>query len=148
MVIAKVIINLVLSCLLTLFLQRYITPMPHSDIMTTAGVLSTVAGILFGFVLAAISIFSSSSSSKDGIVHALKQNKILSKILENLLATGATLIFACLFSMIAMFITDNVILYSTRVDFALTTLGLCTLLISILSFSLTWRKINWIIPHM
>ncbi|MBN6246864.1 hypothetical protein JZM20_29390, partial [Escherichia coli] len=82
----KVLINIVISGLLAWVLGKYLAPMAHSDILSTAGVLSTVAGILFGFVLAAISIFSSASSSTDGIIFALKQNKILPKIIHNLLS--------------------------------------------------------------
>lgn len=144
----KIIINIILSSALTFILNKYIGPMAHTDILSTAGVLATVAGILFGFVLAAISIFSSASSSPDGIIFALKQTKILPKIIKNLLATGATLILACIFPLIAMFINDKTFIYSVRVDFILTLFGFSVLLLSICSFISTWRKINWILPHI
>lgn len=57
-------------------------PMKHADVLTTAGVLSTVSGILFGFVLAAISIFSSAKSDEDGAINALKRNNILPLIIK------------------------------------------------------------------
>ncbi|MGK1713524.1 hypothetical protein ACR91F_27610, partial [Klebsiella pneumoniae] len=104
--------------------------------------------ILFGFVLAAISIFSSASSSTDGIIFALKQNKILPKIIRNLLSTGVTLILACIFPLIAMFINEKIIITSVRLDFTLTLYGFSTLIVSIVSFASTWRKINWILPHI
>ncbi|HGC6369244.1 TPA: hypothetical protein ACIZH5_005180, partial [Klebsiella pneumoniae] len=129
-------------------LNKYISPMAHTDILSTAGVLSTVAGILFGFVLAAISIFSSASSSPDGIIFALKQTKILPKIILNLLTTGATLILACVFPLIAMFVSDKIIIHTLRVDFLLTLFGFSILILSIISFISTWRKINWILPHI
>lgn len=144
----KIIINIIASCVLTYILNEYISPMAHTDILSTAGVLSTVAGILFGFVLAAISIFSSASSSPDGIIFALKQTKILPKIIMNLLTTGATLILACVFPLIAMFVSDKVIVHDLRVDFLLTLFGFSILILSIISFISTWRKINWILPHI
>ncbi|WP_316538100.1 hypothetical protein [Klebsiella grimontii] len=144
----KIIINIIASCVLTYILNKYISPMAHTDILSTAGVLSTVAGILFGFVLAAISIFSSASSSPDGIIFALKQTKILPKIIMNLLTTGATLILACVFPLIAMFVSDKVIAHDLRVDFLLTLFGFSILILSIISFISTWRKINWILPHI
>lgn len=144
----KIIINIIASGVLTYVLNKHISPMAHTDILSTAGVLSTVAGILFGFVLAAISIFSSASSSPDGIIYALKQNKILPQIIRNLLSTGATLILACIFPLIAMFISDKITVYSIRVDFALTLFGFSILLLSIFSFISTWRKINWILPYI
>ncbi|EPL7298394.1 TPA: hypothetical protein ACPEYD_001721 [Klebsiella pneumoniae] len=144
----KIIINIIASCVLTYILNKYISPMAHTDILSTAGVLSTVAGILFGFVLAAISIFSSASSSPDGIIFALKQTKILPKIILNLLTTGATLILACVFPLIAMFVSDKIIIHTLRVDFLLTLFGFSILILSIISFISTWRKINWILPHI
>lgn len=144
----KVIRNIIISVLFAWILIKYVTPMQHTDILSTAGVLSTVAGILFGFVLAAISIFSSASSSPDGIIQALKNTKILPKLIESLLSTGATLIIACIFPLIAMFITDQAIIFSIRIDFALTLFGLSTLLVSIASFISAWKKINWILPHI
>ena len=141
----KVLINIVISGLLAWVLGKYLAPMAHSDILSTAGVLSTVAGILFGFVLAAISIFSSASSSTDGIIFALKQNKILPKIIHNLLSTG---VLACIFPLIAMFINEKITITSVRLDFALTLYGFSTLIVSIVSFASTWRKINWILPHI
>lgn len=144
----KIIINIIASGVLTYILNKYVSPMAHTDILSTAGVLSTVAGILFGFVLAAISIFSSSSSSPDGIIYALKQTKILPKIIKNLLATGATLIIACIFPLIAMFVSEKVTVHNVRVDFILTLFGFSILILSIFSFISTWRKINWILPHI
>lgn len=144
----KVTRNIIISVVLAWILVKYVTPMQHTDILSTSGVLSTVAGILFGFVLAAISIFSSASSSPDGIIQALKSTKILPKLIESLLSTGATLIIACIFPLIAMFISDKFTIYAIRLDFALTLFGLSTLLVSIASFVSAWKKINWILPHI
>lgn len=144
----KIIINIIISIGLAWVLNLYITPMGHTDILSTAGVLSTVSGILFGFVLAAISIFSSASSGPDGIIQALKSTKVLPKIIQNLLSTGVTLVLACIFPLLAMFITEKITLHAVRIDFFLTLFGLSTLLVSIGSFVSTWRKINWILPHI
>ncbi|WP_368656608.1 hypothetical protein [Pantoea agglomerans] len=144
----KIIINIIISISLAWVLNLYITPMGHTDILSTAGVLSTVSGILFGFVLAAISIFSSASSGPDGIIQALKSTKVLPKIIQNLLSTGVTLVLACIFPLLAMFITEKITLHAVRIDFFLTLFGLSTLLVSIGSFVSTWRKINWILPHI
>lgn len=144
----KIIINIIISGVLTWALSKFITPMAHTDILSTAGVLSTVSGILFGFVLASISVFSSASSSKEGIIHALKANKILPQIIKNLLSTGVMLILACIFPLIAMFINDKIIVKEIRLDFILTLFGFSILMLSIGSFISTWRRINWILPHI
>lgn len=144
----KIIINIVISGIVAWLLSKYVTPMPHSDILTTAGVLSTVAGILFGFVLASISIFSSASASTDGLIYALKKNKILPQLIKSLLSTGASLVLACVFPLIAMFVNEKVIISDIRVDYVLTLFGFSILIVSIASFVSTWRKINWILPHI
>ncbi|WP_158249865.1 hypothetical protein [Pantoea sp. ICBG 1758] len=145
---AKVIKNIIFSAILMCVIYYISNPMPHVEILTVAGVMSTVAGILFGFVLAAISIFSSAGSNPNGIVSSLKATNILPKLISTLLTTGTTLIFACVFSIISMFIPETVLVKSLRLDFAMVLLGLSNLIVSIISFIGTWRKINWIIPHL
>ncbi|OUK63146.1 hypothetical protein [Enterobacter hormaechei] len=123
-------------------------PMKHPDVMTTAGVLSTVSGILFGFVLAAISIFSSANSDKDGAINALKRNNILPLIIKRLLSTGATLIMACIFPLIAMFLPNDLILKGNPIDFVFILLGLSSLLISLYTFTRCWYSLRNIFPHL
>lgn len=146
--IKNILSGFLISAVISWVLVKKITPMSHADILTIAGVISTISGILFGFVLAAISIFSSSSDNKDGIIHALKQNKILPKLINDLLSTGVLLIAACLFPLAAMFITDKTTFYSVRLDFSLIIVGFSFLLTSIASFTMSWRRINWILPHI
>ncbi|EHX4646480.1 hypothetical protein K2E55_004368 [Shigella dysenteriae] len=67
--------NLIVSVFCTLFLLRYIPQMGHADILTASGVISTVSGILFGFILATISIFSAASENSNGIIKALKKQQ-------------------------------------------------------------------------
>lgn len=123
-------------------------PMKHPDVMTTAGVLSTVSGILFGFVLAAISIFSSANSDKDGAINALKRNNILPLIIKRLLSTGVTLIMACIFPLIAMFLPNDLILKGNPIDFVFILLGLSSLLISLYTFTRCWYSLRNIFPHL
>lgn len=123
-------------------------PMKHADVMTTAGVLSTVSGILFGFVLAAISIFSSANSDKDGAINALKRNNILPLIIKRLLSTGATLIMACILPLIAMFLPDDLVLKGNPIDFVFILLGLSSLLVSLYTFSRCWYSLRNIFPHL
>ncbi|HGU2222927.1 TPA: hypothetical protein ACM7F5_005029, partial [Escherichia coli] len=99
--------NLIVSVFCTLFLLRYIPQMGHADILTASGVISTVSGILFGFILATISIFSAASENSNGIIKALKNNNILQVIIVNLLTAGASLITACVIALIAMFANEK-----------------------------------------
>lgn len=135
----------VLAAVLTLLGVRYLSLMDHSNIISVAGVLSTVSGILFGFVLAAITIFTSADSSK-GVLGALKKNNALKDIICGLIATGATLIASCIFPLLAMFIQSKIFGY--QLDFIMILLGLSYLVISIATFFFSWKNLALIIPHL
>lgn len=128
--------------------SKLFKPMPHADVLAIAGVLSTVAGILFGFVLAAISIFSSADGKKDGAIKALKQNNILPTIISRLLATGFTLIIACLLPMVAMFLPSDVLVLGKPVDYLFVILGFSSLVLSMCTFSRCWYTLRNIFPHL
>ncbi|MGX8826198.1 hypothetical protein ACWWJI_18085 [Proteus mirabilis] len=130
--------------ILVFFSKDYMITMEHGVIVSVAGVVSTISGILFGFVLAAISILSSSSNS-NGIIDALKKNNAFQLLVRGLLSTGITLITACLFTLISMFLPSNNIFFS---DVIFLLIGLFYILISIVTFMLCWRKLSWIFPHM
>ncbi|HBL9001099.1 TPA: hypothetical protein LTW79_002664, partial [Escherichia coli] len=127
---------------------KYVPLMQHNDILTSAGVISTVSGILFGFVLATISIFSAASANSNGVLKALKNNNILQGIVTNLLAAGATLITACLISLIAMFASEQLIYNDKKIEFIFIIQSLSLLIVAIIMFGFTWRKINWILPYI
>lgn len=135
-----------LALLLAWISIRYLSPMDHPSIISVAGVLSTVSGILFGFVLAAITIFTSADSSK-GLLGALKKNNVLKGIVSGLINTGATLIASCVFPLVAMFF-HNSQFFNLQLDFALILLGLSFLMISITTFFFSWRSLAMIIPHL
>ncbi|HCQ4607371.1 TPA: hypothetical protein OKV72_002354 [Escherichia coli] len=138
----------VLWILLTYAATKLFKPMKHADVLTTAGVLSTISGILFGFVLAAISIFSSANSDKEGAINTLKQNNVLPTLVNRLLSTGLTLIVACIFPLIAMFLPDDVIVAGKPIDFLFILLGLSSLIISLYTFGRCWLVLRKIFPHL
>ncbi|QIP56848.1 hypothetical protein [Hafnia alvei] len=145
---ATILWKVVLLVALTYVTTRLFKPMKHADVLTTAGVLSTISGILFGFVLAAISIFSSADSDKEGAINALKRNNILPTIVNRLLSTGLTLIIACVFPLIAMFLPDDIIVASQPIDFLFILLGLSSLMVSLYTFGKCWLILRRIFPHL
>ncbi|MBC8954945.1 hypothetical protein [Xenorhabdus sp. PB62.4] len=139
--IIKTIIVTILTCLGVTLLKT----MDHTTLVSVAGVISTISGILFGFVLASISVLGS-SSHQNGIVDALKKNNCFSELIDGLLSTGITLITACLFTLISMFLPNS----NTGIswDFLFVLVGFFFLLISIVTFLFSWRRLSWIFPHM
>ncbi|MEL5627795.1 hypothetical protein SSARUM2_002133 [Serratia sp. K-E0102] len=137
-----------LLLLVTYTATKLFKPMKHPDVLTIAGVLSTISGILFGFVLAAISIFSSADSDKEGAINALKRNRILPAIIKRLLSTGFTLIVACMFPLIAMFLPEDTMIFNQPIDYLFILLGLSSLLISLCTFGRCWYTLRNIFPHL
>lgn len=146
--ITSLICKLAFLVLVTIGTGKIATPMTHADVMTTAGVLSTVSGILFGFVLAALSIFSSIDADKENALGALKRNNILGTIMSRLLSTGFTLILACIFPLVAMFLPAGYVVFGKTIDFVFILLGLSSLLISLYTFTRCWFSLRKIFPHM
>lgn len=138
------ILKSIVVALLVFVSKDHTITMEHGTMVSVAGVISTISGILFGFVLAAISVLSS-SSSKDSIVDALKKNNCFKGLITGLLNTGITLIFSCLFALISMFLPSDAIFLS---DLIFLLIGFYFILISIATFLLSWRKLSWIFPHM
>lgn len=127
------------------FLSKgYIVAMDHGAIVSIAGVVATISGILFGFVLAAISILSSSANA-NGIIDALKKNNAFKELVHGLLSTGVTLITACLFTLVSMFLPSTGVVFS---DITFLLIGFYFVLISIATFLRCWQKLSWIFPHM
>lgn len=142
-----------MSCKLLLLLaiayasSKLFRTINHTEIVGVAGVLSTVSGVLFGFILAAISIFSS-SQSKDGAIHALKKNNVLPPIIRRLISTGYTLLLACLLPMLAMFIAPEHTFFGKPTDYLLILLGFSAFMLSLVTFSRCWYLLRNIFPSL
>ncbi|PHM60543.1 hypothetical protein Xsto_03910 [Xenorhabdus stockiae] len=144
----SVILKMLLLLVITIISGKLFKPIPHVEILTIAGVLSTISGILFGFVLASISIFSNGDNRKDSAISALKRNNILPAIINKLLSTGFTLILACLFPMIAMFLSPKLEILGRPIDYIFLILGFSFFILSLITFINCWRKLKIIFPSL
>ncbi|EMX2856150.1 TPA: hypothetical protein ACT24T_004138 [Yersinia enterocolitica] len=140
----KFVIKAVVAAAMTFLGAKYLHQLDHNAIISAAGVLSTVAGILFGFVLASITVLSGFDSGK-GLIGALKKNGVLKSIIEGLFSTGATLISACLSALISMFAPDTL---WVELDYLLLLLSLSFLIISIVTFFFSWKDFSTIISYL
>lgn len=116
----------------------------HNAVISAAGALSTISGVLFGFVLASVTILSSFDSSK-GLVGALKRNGVLKGLVEGLFGTGTTLIAACLSAMISMFAP---VVSNLALDYYALLLAGAYLIISMISFFYNWKSLSKIIGYI
>ncbi|WP_277977369.1 hypothetical protein [Pantoea endophytica] len=123
--------------------SKFLHELDHNAVISAAGALSTISGVLFGFVLASVTILSSFDNSK-GLIGALKSNGVLKGIIKGLFATGATLIAACTSAMISMFAPNA---FSLALDYFTLLLALSYLIISMITFCMNWKDLSAIIGH-
>lgn len=123
---------------------RFLHDLDHNAVISAAGALSTISGVLFGFVLASVTMLSSFDSSK-GIVGALKSNGVLKGIIEGLFETGTTLIAACLSAMISMFAP---VINNLALDYYALLLAGAYLIISMITFFFNWKSLSKIIGYI
>ncbi|WP_261289928.1 hypothetical protein [Escherichia coli] len=123
---------------------HFLHDLDHNAVISAAGALSTISGVLFGFVLASVTMLSSFDSSK-GIVGALKSNGVLKGIIEGLFDTGTTLITACLLAMISMFAP---VVSNLPLDYYALLLAGAYLIISMITFFFNWKSLSKIISYI
>ncbi|WP_097317090.1 hypothetical protein [Escherichia coli] len=123
---------------------HFLHDLDHNAVISAAGALSTISGVLFGFVLASVTMLSSFDSSK-GIIGALKSNGVLKGIIEGLFDTGTTLITACLLAMISMFAP---VVSNLPLDYYALLLAGAYLIISMITFFFNWKSLSKIISYI
>lgn len=137
-------IKATIAVVMTFAGKKYLYQLDHNQIISAAGVLSTITGILFGFILATITVLSSFDSSK-GLIGALKQNGVLKGIIGGFFSTGTTLITACLLALISMFAPAN---FYFALDYYSLLLALSFVIISMITFFWDWKSFSIIIKFL
>lgn len=123
--------------------SKFLYKLDHNSVISAAGALSTISGVLFGFVLASVTILSSFDNSK-GLIGALQANGVLKGIIEGLFATGMTLIAACISAMVSMFAP---VAYGLALDYYTLLLAVSYLVISMITFCMNWKELSAVIGH-
>ncbi|ELK8588319.1 hypothetical protein OC503_04525 [Vibrio vulnificus] len=124
------------------------TPKDHIEILAIASPLATIAGILFGVIIASVTFF---SSVKDNhLIEQLKSTKMYDVLLNQLSVTGALLITSCIFMVLSIFSPSKRIFeqYGITYDYALLIIGFFCLILSLLEFQSSWSKIRVVIKNM
>lgn len=123
-----------------------VSELKAAQLQPIASAISTFAGILFGFVMASITLL---ASAKDNtLIKNTQKTGYLKKLVDRLHKTMGWLLFVCVIFLVVMFLPDNLLfkhpsffgktetLYSSIVM----QLGVFILLISFKNFYLTWRQ--------
>ncbi|ENM3796169.1 hypothetical protein DLR60_08705 [Vibrio tarriae] len=140
--------KVLLSISVTVLVVWNYSPKDHTEILAIASPLATVAGILFGVVIASVTFF---SSVKDNdLIEELKDTKLYYVLMNQLTITGVFLISSCIFMVISIFTPFKVIhsSFNFTYDYALLIAGFFCLIQSLLLFRSSWSKIRTVIKGM
>lgn len=138
--------KMVISLAVTYFTVSNYIPVSHGDVIAIAGPLSTIAGILFGFVIASVSFFSTSASNS--LIENMKSTGMYQQLINQLSHTGQMLITSCIFMVISIFSPQVVIYGKINIDYALLIVGFFFLCYGLLEFWTCWRKVHMVAKHM
>jgi len=120
------------------------------EIQPIASAISTLSGILFGFVMASISLF---ASAKDNtLVKNTQLTGHLPKLVNRLHVTMGLLLCVCSVFLISLFIPDSLTFTYSEAEYKYSSmvviLGLFLLLNSFVQFYLSWRGFKGFAEHM
>lgn len=141
---------LIVSLLICYGIWPAIFVMSSKEIQPIASAVSTIAGVLFGFVMASITLF---ASAKD---NTLVKNTILTgylpKLINRLHLTMGSLLLVCLIFLVILFIPDNweLVVYDTTIKYISIVLifGLFFLIVSFFLFFESWYRFKDFVRHM
>jgi uncharacterized membrane protein YqjE len=124
------------------------SPKNHVEILAIASPLATVAGILFGVVIASVTFFSSVKDNE--LIEELKATKLYHLLMNQLTITGVFLISSCIFMVISIFTPFKDLHPSLTItyDYALLIVGFFCLIQSLLMFRSSWSKIRTVVKGM
>lgn len=144
----KILIKLLVSVTVTYFIAINYEPKNHSEILAIASPLSTVAGILFGFIIAYVTAFSSNSQNE--LIMNMRDTNMYIPLMTELSHTGFGLITSCIFMVLAIFTPHNLINDSMTYtwDYALLIIGFGILIYSLVCFWNCWTKVHKVIKHL
>ncbi|HDM8048126.1 TPA: hypothetical protein P0E07_001198 [Vibrio fluvialis] len=139
-----------LSLLVTYFIVTNSSAPTHDQIIAISSPLATIAGILFGFVIASITFFSSNTNST--LVKSMKATKMYEKLMGNLATTGLALIIGCIFLSISIFLPSKTLpiygVLSVNLDYGVLIFGFFFMIYGLFEFFGSWIKVNRVIPNM
>lgn len=134
------------SIVLCLACWCLVSQLKAAQLQPIASAISTFAGIMFGFVMASITLL---ASAKDNtLIKNTQKTGYLKNLVDQLHKTMGWLLFVCVIFLVVMFLPDSLsfkhpalwgrteTLYSSIV----LQLGVFILLISFKNFYLTWRQ--------
>lgn len=122
--------------------SRYIPELDSSTRIAIAGVLATVAGILSGFSLAAITMLVGMTGNK--VILNLKKNDMFKELLNILNINSVSLVIVSALSLVSMFL-GSITLAGYNCSWIILCISLAVMVTLVGSFINSWKKISLVI---
>lgn len=120
------------------------------EIQPIASAVSTLSGILFGFVMASISLFASAKDNK--LIRNTTLTGYLPKLVNRLHVTMGLLLFVCFTFLLVLFIPDSLTFTVANISYKYSVLivmfGIFLGLNSFVQFYMSWRGFKDFSEHM
>ncbi len=135
-------INVVIGIVIFFLVIKYIPELDSSTRIAIAGVLATVAGILSGFSLAAITMLVGMTGNR--VIINLKKSDMFSELLNILNMNSVSLVIVSTLSLLSMFM-GSVIIKEYNFSWIFLCISLSMMVTLVGSFINSWRKISLVI---
>jgi hypothetical protein len=120
------------------------------EIQPIASAVSTLSGILFGFVMASISLFASAKDNK--LIRNTTLTGYLPKLVNRLHVTMGLLLFVCFTFLLVLFIPDSLTFTVANISYkysvVIVMFGIFLGLNSFVQFYMSWRGFKDFSEHM
>lgn len=120
------------------------------EIQPIASAVSTLSGILFGFVMASISLFASAKDNK--LIRNTTLTGYLPKLVNRLHVTMGLLLFVCFTFLLVLFIPDSLTFTVANISYkysvVIVMVGIFLGLNSFVQFYMSWRGFKDFSEHM
>lgn len=139
-------LNAVIGIVSFFLAMLYVPKLNGETINAVAGVLATVAGILSGFSLAAITMLVGMTGNR--VIKKLRENGLLSQLLHTLNLNSVLLVIVAVLSIASMMLGSfsvGVFDIEYSLDWVLLCISLSMMITLVGSFMSSWKKLSLII---
>ncbi len=143
-------IAIIITLVICWFTWPVVSKFTAKEIQPIASAVSTLSGILFGFVMASISLFASAKDNK--LIRNTTLTGYLPKLVKRLHITMGLLLFVCFTFLLVLFIPDSLTFSISNTSYKYSVVvvmfGIFLGLNSFVQFYLSWRGFKSFSEHM
>lgn|GEM_PF-1171401 len=146
------IIPIIIAFLITYYSYSSVSNLDANKIEPIASTVSTVAGILFGFVMASVTLLASANGNV--LIKNTQKTKYLPGLVSRLHRMMAWLLLVCIVFLSCLFIPDTAIIHSnifpqnTKWVSLVLSFGIFVFSISVIKFIFVWREFSNFVSNM